>query len=131
MTARRTHYRRTALVCALVFGVTACDEQSATTPLAQTQAPAVAERIARLVVSADLVTLRAGEHAAIQLAGESVFEGKETWSTDDENIAQVDNEGHITAFGVGTTTITVAAGKKTTDVLVTVLPAERQAEVAQ
>ena len=131
MKARRTHYLRTALACAFVFGVTACDERSSTAPVANSQAFVATKRVERLVVNADLVTLRLGERAAIELAGESVFEGAEVWTSDDQSIAQVDSEGHITARAVGTTTITVAAGKKTTDVLVTVLPAEEQHEVDQ
>lgn len=44
------------------------------------------------------------------------------WSSSDENVAVVDDEGNITAVGVGKATVTASAGSRSAKATVTVLP---------
>jgi uncharacterized protein YjdB len=47
-----------------------------------------------------------------------------TWTSADQNVATVDNEGRVAAVNVGSTTVTVSSGSVKTDIPVTVLTDE-------
>ena len=120
---RRTNVRRGVATCLLLFSAVACQEQSASATSPVSTVPS--QRVARLTVSSDLITLHEGDRVEVQLAGASAHEVRSVWSSDDPKIAAVDASGVIVANDVGSTTITVAADGKATDVFVTVLPADQ------
>jgi len=120
-TVRHTTIARCTIATLLLFGAVACDDQSVMSPETKVQQT---EQVSRLQVTADLVTLKAGETAEIHLAAASSSEERLVWSSDDATIAEVDDTGLIVAHSAGTTTITVSEAGKVTDVLVTVLPAD-------
>ena len=126
-TVQRTAFTRCSFVTLLLFGAVACDDRTIISPDTQSEPQ---EQVARLSVTADLVTLKTGESTAIRLTGPAGADGHEVWSTDDSSIAEVDESGMILARNVGTTTVTVSNAGKVTDVIVTVLPAE-SAEAVQ
>jgi hypothetical protein len=114
--------RRAVAALFLLLGTTACDEQNSLVPpsmAAQTSAP-----VARITVTSDLLTLRAGEVVEILVPGGLDPAAQVRWSSDDASIAEVDASGTISARSVGTTTVTVSEAGKATDILVTVMPTD-------
>ncbi|MCC7054124.1 MAG: Ig-like domain-containing protein [Gemmatimonadaceae bacterium] len=82
-----------------------------------------------MLVTSDLVTLHVGETASIRLAAAADQAANRRWATDDPAIADVDMAGTITGKETGSTTVTVTAGDRTTDILVTVLPVSTKSAV--
>ena len=62
------------------------------------------------------------EDDKIVLEATVILEGSVTWSSSNKSVAIVDQAGHVTAVGTGTTTITARAGNYSATCMVTVEP---------
>ncbi|MDO4175774.1 MAG: S-layer homology domain-containing protein, partial [Eubacteriales bacterium] len=78
------------------------------------------------------LTLTAGESAQLTatVQPENATNPTVTWSSNDEDVATVDDNGNITAVGVGTATITAQAGDQTATCVVTATPIARTISVS-
>lgn len=124
MSATRGLPTTAAIGLLLLVSLTACTD-AATTGLPDGLSASVGTSTgapSRVLVTTDLVTLRVGESARVALAGESEATSTRQWATDNARIATVDLAGTITGRAVGSTTVAVTSGTRTTDILVTVLP---------
>ncbi len=72
-------------------------------------------------LSDDIVTLSVGQQVVIDLSDTQDAESAQ-WSVDNAEVAYVSQDGTIHAAGVGSTTVTVTAGGRASDVVVSVLP---------
>ena len=85
---------------------------------ATTQTPNKDVEVTSIILSDKTVTLKLDEEYALKadVYPENATDKTLTWESEDDTIASVDAKGNVTAFGVGTTTITVTAsnGKKAT-----------------
>jgi hypothetical protein len=129
MYAGSARLRHALFSCLLLAGATACNDDMTSTAPALPGQPSTT--LARISVTNDLITLRAGERATIELPGDVNSTEAHAWTSDNAQIAQVDADGTISGLAVGTTTITVSSDGKSTDVLVTVLPAEETSETLE
>jgi len=79
-----------------------------------------------LGVSRDLVTIQEGQRASVRTERSATSPADVSWSSADESIAKVDENGNILGITVGTTMLTVISRNGSADVVVTVLPANTE-----
>jgi uncharacterized protein YjdB len=110
--------RKIVVGCIMVAGLVGCSEDVLTTR------PEVihAESIAPLVVTTDLLVMHEGERQTIRVKGQEHPRETMSWTSGAPEVATVSATGEISAFTVGTATVTASIDGASTDILVTVLP---------
>lgn len=90
--------------------------------------PLVAQNVADLQVTPEALTLKVGETKSLfpqaYDANGNIVVARFTYSSQKSSVARVDGEGRVTGMGVGSTQITVRAGRKSAPVSVLVSPGD-------
>ncbi len=97
----------------------ACDSDSPTQPPPAAE-PAAIEIAPESVTLEEIGATATLEALVLDEEGEPIEGAEITWSSGDEEVATVDEEGVVTAVGEGETTITATAGEVNAEVPVTV-----------
>ncbi|MGB7212886.1 MAG: Ig-like domain-containing protein [Gemmatimonadales bacterium] len=90
--------------------------------------PLIAQNVADLQVTPEALTLKVGETKSLfpqaYDANGNIVVARFTYASQKSNVARVDGDGRVTGMGVGSTQITVRAGRKSAPVSVLVSPGD-------
>ena len=102
------------LICLLIRGCSTADGVSPT-PSAPNET--VAEEVPALILPEESFSLYLGETTILHVEGGN---GQYSYTSGDKKVVKVDDEGEITAVGVGSATVTVTSGDAVATVTVTI-----------
>jgi hypothetical protein len=94
-----------------LLGLAACDDNGSPTDPPPDPTPAAVEITPEEALLEEIGETIALEATVFDEDDEIIADAEVTWSSDDEDVATVDEEGVVEAVGVGTATITAESGQ--------------------